>query len=90
MEAHIPYELKPLPNQDQVMAPLLNYMRDHGVPIDIPRGMNNTEIHRGLTYEIHSYAVKERAFVCKYITEQLREEHVAILKWDDIKHLQGL
>ena len=36
------------------MAILINYMREHGVPIDIPRGMNKEDLAKELTYGAHA------------------------------------
>ena len=68
---------------------LLNYMRDHGVPINIKIAMNNTEIQRALTYGAYYLVVMEREFAQTYLAEQLREGHVAIYPWEHIKHQKG-
>ena len=71
-------------------APLLNHMRDHGVPIYIPRVMNIVELKKSLNYGAHSSVVNEKAFVRKYLYEQLRAGHVSIFPLRDVKHLQVL
>ena len=53
-----PHELNYFNNEDNAVASLLNYMRDHGVPIHMPRVMNSVELKNPLNYEEYSSAVK--------------------------------
>ena len=87
VESRLPYELKSFPKKDHVAAPLLNYMREHGVTIDIPRGMNIIDLKKALAYRERPSAVKDRAFVRKEISEQLWSVHVVIFPWEDVKHM---
>ena len=61
-----------------MVAPLLNYMRDHGVSIDMSRCMNILDIKKSLTYGANSSAVKEKTFVREELDEQLRAGHTGI------------
>ena len=44
------YELNYLPKESHAAAPLLNYMREQGVPIYMPRGMNSIKFKKALMY----------------------------------------
>ena len=48
-----------------MVAPLINYKREHEVKIDTTRVMNNEEFNRVIKYGAHSLALKERAFIGK-------------------------
>ena len=39
VEAHIPYKLNYFPNKARLAAPLLNFLRENGIPIVMQRGM---------------------------------------------------
>ena len=81
VEAHGPEELNSFPKEAQVAVPILSCMRNHGVYIYMPRGMNKIELKNALTYVAHSSTVKEKAFVRKELSDQLRAGHVAIIPW---------
>ena len=44
------YELNSFPKEAHAAAPLLNYMREQGVPIYMPRSMNSIELKKALMY----------------------------------------
>ena len=90
IEARSPHKFDSFPKKDQVSAPLLNYTREHGVPIDIPRGINIIELKKALNYRAHPSVVKDKAFVRKDIDEQLRSGNIAILLLEYVKYLQGI
>ena len=71
-------------------ATILNYRREHVVLIDMTRGINRSKLKRALKYGAHYSAVKEKDFVRKEISKQLRAGHVAIYPLEDVKHLQGI
>lgn len=78
MEAYDPYKLNYFHKEYHLAAPLPGYMRENGVPIDIPRGMDKEDLHRALKYGSHYSDLKERSFVQKDITQQLKVGHVTI------------
>ena len=71
-------------------APLLEYMRDDGVPIEITRGMNRVYLKKDPTYVSHSSTVKEKAFVMKEISSNLRSGHGVNFPLEYFKHLHRL
>ena len=71
-------------------TPLLDHMREHGVPIEIPRGMNSVEILKVLNYWSNYSVVKEKALYKKELSDHIRAVHVDISPWKYFKHLQGL
>ena len=58
IEARSPYKFDSFPKDAHVAAPLVNYIRDHVVTIEMPRGMNNVELNNSLTYGTPSSEVK--------------------------------
>ena len=67
-----------LPRKNNAAAPLVNYMIDHGVPINTPILMHNVELQRALSYRAYSSAVEEREFLQTELAKQRREGHVSI------------
>ena len=59
------HELSSLLKYDPMAVPIINCMREHEVPIEMPRGMNIIELKKALTYGAHSLSVKETVFVRK-------------------------
>ena len=71
-------------------APLLNYLRDNGVSIEITRGKNSVHLKKDLTHGAHSSVVNKKYFGSRYISSQIRSGRVSILSLEYIEHLQGL
>ena len=88
--AHVLHKLNSFPKEAHMAATLLNYMREHGVRINIPICMEIIELKKALTYAAHSSAVKDRLFARKEIPKKLWAGQAAILPWADVKHPQGL
>ena len=71
-------------------APLLNYMRDHGLPIAIPQGMNKSDMEKTLQYSLHYSAIKDNNFLRKELADKIHADHMNIFTWEAVKHLPGL
>ena len=54
-----PQELSSLPQEAHSTAPLLNYMKEHGVPIAIPEGMDASKLDKAFRYGAHTPELKE-------------------------------
>ena len=61
-----------------MVAMILNYTREHGVLIEMPRGVNSVDLKKYLAYGAHYSVVKDVAFVHKALSEKLRAWQVAI------------
>ena len=72
------------------MFPLISYMKENGMPIVIPWGVNKEELLKEINYGTHSSSQKEKTFVIREIVEQLRVGHVSIFPWYKVKRLSGL
>ena len=79
-----------IPPEAHTTAPLLNYMREHNVPIEIPRRMSKEELEKVLNYGARSSTKKEKNFLRKDLLEQICAGHVAIFPWEAVKHLTVL
>ena len=78
VEACDPYELNSLSKEYNVVEHILNHMREHGVPVCMPIGMNIVYLNKALAYGARSSAFMERAFVRKELADNLWSGHVAI------------
>ena len=58
VDSRRPHELNFITKEPHMSEPLLKYMREHGVPIDMPRGMNSVELKKAMEYRAHSSVVK--------------------------------
>ena len=63
VEARVPPELEDLPVGSHPAAPILSHTSKHGVPINIPCGMIDTELENAIAYGTHSSTNKYKSFV---------------------------
>ena len=65
-------------------------MREHGVPIAIPEGMDASELDKAFRYGVHTPELKEESFIRKELADKPRSGHVSISPLAKVRHLKGL
>ena len=60
VEERGPKELARLPREEHSAALLLNYTRDNGVSISMPRGRDDSYLENAVSYGAHALALKEK------------------------------
>ena len=68
MESQGSHKLNIMPLETHTTAPIFNDLREIGVTIAMPWGINNTDLEKALQYGTHSSALKEKIFVWKDLT----------------------
>ena len=54
-----------LPREAHSASPLLDCIRDPGVTIAMPQGMDDSDLYKAVSYGSHALELKEKAFVRK-------------------------
>ena len=87
VEAWGPYKLNVSQYRAYLAVPILKYMHQHEVPIEIPCSMNRDEVQKAMTYGAHASAVKYNNFLRRELEEKIRAGHVAIFILTDMQQL---
>ena len=53
-------------------------MRENGVPIVIPRGMDDIELEKAIIYGAHTLALKEKSSIREKLVNELRVGHISV------------
>ena len=80
-------ELDTIPAGAHPLAPLLHHASEHGVPIALPRGMDEEERGAAICYGTHASASKEAEFIHAELAEQVQAGHVAVFPLESVTTL---
>ena len=72
------YELNALPVYSLSLAPLLDYMKYHAIPIVVTREMNKDKLSKSLYQLVSGCIIKRESFCKGELSDQLHTCHVAI------------
>ena len=89
-KARGPPELQELSLNSHRAVAMLNHARQHGLPITLPRGMSEKELHAALYYGAHSSAMKKVDFVHQELAEQVQAGHIVVFPLAAIRNLPKL
>ena len=89
-EARGPPELQDLDPGSNPAASLLNHAPTHGIPINLPYGINRYENKGDIRYCAHDSKSKEVDFFHQELAEQVQAGHIAVFPLDTASHLHKL
>ena len=65
-------------------------MREHRIPIAMPRDLNDREMKKARTYRAYAAEIKKKSFVRKELTKQLQVGHISVLPLKRVRNIKGL